>query len=241
MAHAARLARSLGHFQLSFGIEKVSASHLLFDFDGTLVDSAALHDWAFREALAAAAPRALARFDYSDLKGLSTREACIRLGISERISLESCVARKRALYRSAVRAGRLSAFEDARGLLQAVLDLDGDNYLVTSGSAESVNLGLDQLDLRRFFAGIVTSDDRAAGKPNPDLYLRCLRNFGLGAADSIAVEDALAGVLSAKAAGLRVIGVHDSKIASSANFYFPTLSALGVALRKCGRFEPRPH
>ena len=208
--------------------------HFLFDFDGTLADSSSLHEWAFRKTLAVAAPGALARFEYAAIKGLSTREAYLWLGINNLNLLDLCIAYKQRLYRNAVRAGRLVAFRGARALLLAVLELGGDNYLVTSGSAESVNLALDQLDLRALFAGIVTSDDVTAGKPAPYPYLKCLNKFGLSAADSMAVEDAQAGVLSAKAAGLRVIGVHDSTIAASADFYVPTLTALGGALGKDG-------
>ena len=78
----------------------------------------------------------------------------------------------------------------------------------------------------------VVVTDVATGKPSPYPYLKCLNKFALTAADSVAVEDARAGVLSAKAAGLRVIGVHDSTIAGSVDCYFPTLSALNKALRR---------
>jgi beta-phosphoglucomutase len=210
--------------------------NFLFDFDGTLVDSAQLHEWAFKKALAVSAPRFLARFNYTALKGLSTREACLRLGLNNLDLLELCITQKQTLYRNAVRAGRLVAFPHARALLLLVMKLSGENYLVTSGSAESINLVLNQLDLRRLFAGIVTADDVVACKPAPDPYLKCLNKFGLSAADSIALEDARAGVLSAKAAGLRVIGVHDSTIAGCVDFYFPTLLMLGKALRKDRHF-----
>ena len=169
--------------------------HFLFDFDGTLADSAPLHEWAFRDALAAVAPWTLADFNYAELKGLSTRDACRRLGINQLDLLDFCIAHKQRLYRDAVRAGLLVAFRDARALLRAILELGGDNYLVTSGSADSVGLALDQLDLSALLAGIVTADDAVAGKPAPDLFLQCLAKFGLSVADSIAVEDARDGLL----------------------------------------------
>ena len=218
-------------------MKAVGAQHFLFDFDGTLVDSAPLHEWAFKEALAIAAPWGLADFNYSKLRGLSTRDAFLHLGINNLDVLELCTLKKQKVYRSAVRAGRLVLFHHARALLRAVLAFGGDNYLVTSGSPQSVNLALDQLDLGALFAGIVTSDDVAAGKPAPDPYLICLSRFGLSAADSIAVEDAQAGVLSAQGAELPVIGVHDSSIASCVDFYFPTLLALGYALCKGGHLH----
>jgi beta-phosphoglucomutase len=207
--------------------------HLLFDFDGTLVDSAPLHAWAFREILATAAPGTLAAFDYEPLKGLPTRAAFVRLGIDETVALQWCVAQKQKLYREAVRAGRLKEHSGARAVLETVLTHGGTNYLVTSGSAASVNLALERLGLRILFAGVITADDASLGKPAPEPYIVCMRRFDLRRDEAIAVEDACSGVVAAKRSGLRVIGVHNPGIAALTDLYFPTLGALGVAL--CSR------
>jgi len=204
----------------------------MFDFDGTLVDSSTLHAWAFRETLAAIAPGCLAAFDYEPLKGLSTRTAFAKLGIADSGELDRCTARKQELYRDAIKAGRLKEYAGAGALLHTVLERCGNNFLVTSGSLESVNLALDQLDLRDFFSGIITADDATLGKPSPEPYLVCLRRFRLPPAAALAVEDADSGVAAAKGAGLRVIGVHNSSIADIVDIYFPSLVALGTALRE---------
>jgi HAD superfamily hydrolase (TIGR01509 family) len=209
--------------------------HFLFDFDGTLADSAPLHAAAFREVLATAAPGVLAGFDYELLKGLTTRAAFMRLGIEAGARLEWCVAEKQKLYREAVRAGRLKEYSGARVLLEAVVVGGGANYLVTSGSADSVNLALNGLELRILFAGIITADDTSAGKPSPEPYIICLRRFGLRLAEAIAVEDARSGVVAAKTAGLRVIGVHNPEIATLVDIYYPTLTALSAALLQSGQ------
>ena len=114
--------------------------HFLFDFDGTLVNSSPLHERAFRQTLTEAAPRALRRFDYATLKGLTTRASFIRLGVTDDALLERCVALKQELYRTAVIRGRLKAFPQARAVLSAAIDHGRRNYLVTSGSADSVKL-----------------------------------------------------------------------------------------------------
>jgi beta-phosphoglucomutase len=209
--------------------------NFLFDFDGTLANSSPLHERAFRSTLAEAAPRALRRFDYAALKGLSTRASFMRLGVADEALLERCVALKQELYRTAVIRGRLKAFPQARAVLSAVIDHGRRNFLVTSGSAESIRLALAALGLAGLFTGIITGEDTAEGKPAPQPYLACLERFGLQRSDAIAIEDAPSGVTSARTAGLRVMGVHNPAVAKLVDFYYDDLSGLNSALRECGR------
>jgi HAD superfamily hydrolase (TIGR01509 family) len=204
--------------------------HFLFDFDGTLADSASLHDWAFRQTLAVAAPHCLAVFEYELLKGLPTRTAFANLGIVDGTELDWCIGRKQKLYREAVEAGRLTEYPGARALLRTILECGGKNFLVTSGSLESINLALERLDIGAYFNGVITSGDAKVGKPCPEPYLVCLQRFELPSLVSIAIEDAESGVLAAKGAGLRVIGVHNPSVAGIVDIYFASLIALGKAV-----------
>ena len=63
--------------------------------------------------------------------------------------------------------------------------------------------------LDEFFDPILVRDDVREGKPNPEVYLRILETTGVPAARALAVEDSLAGVESARAAGIDVVAVRD--------------------------------
>jgi HAD superfamily hydrolase (TIGR01509 family) len=69
-----------------------------------------------------------------------------------------------------------------------------DTALATAGIADA-------------FDTIVTSDDVAASKPAPDLYLLACERLGVPPADALALEDSASGIAAAKAAGLTCIAV----------------------------------
>jgi HAD superfamily hydrolase (TIGR01509 family) len=109
------------------------------------------------------------------------------------------------------------------------------NYLVTSGRAASIKLALEALGLAGFFIGISTGDDTPEGKLALAQYQACLERFGLRRSEAIAIEDAPSGVASTRAAGLRVIGVHNSHLAKLVDFNFGDLVALNEAIREFGK------
>ncbi|HUN58477.1 MAG TPA: HAD family hydrolase [Candidatus Binataceae bacterium] len=204
--------------------------NLLFDFDGTLVDSSSLHAEAYHRVLDIMGRGERQKFDYTHLMGLTTRAAFARLGIRDPRELDACVARKQWLYREAVSAGGLKTYEGARDLLRASKEGGACNFLVTSGSADSINRALEVVGIRELFTGFITAGDVAASKPAPDPYLACLARYKLIPGDSIVIEDAPSGIVSARAAGLKVAGVHNTEVAQMADWYFPTLAELSIAL-----------
>jgi HAD superfamily hydrolase (TIGR01509 family) len=197
----------------------------LFDFDGTLVDTSPLHAEAYRRVLEERRPDLVAGFDYRALKGKTTRAGYAALGIAE-ADLDAFTACKQTLFRAAVAAGRMYIMPGAAELLNTLKARGIGLYLVTSGSLGSVSEALKAASLTDLFQGIVTADDVTRGKPAPDPFLLCLERFGLDPAESVVVEDALSGVRSAHAAGLKVIAVHDTALKTEADMFFPDLDAL---------------
>ena len=194
---------------------------VLIDFDGTLVDSSPLHDSAYREVLRQYEPELLRHYRYDSVKGRSTREALTVLGVHDAKDLELLTAAKQRAYRDLL--SRLEPLPGARQVLEALRAIGSTTYLVTSGSRTSVLSALRSTGIGGFFSGVVTGDDVRAGKPAPDPYLLCLRRHGLRPRSCLVVEDSVNGVISARKAGLRVIGVHDGDLAGLADGFFPSL------------------
>jgi beta-phosphoglucomutase-like phosphatase (HAD superfamily) len=66
---------------------------------------------------------------------------------------------------------------------------------------------LDGLNIRHFFKQVVTAEEIAHGKPNPEIYLLAAQKLAVTPQNCIAFEDSLSGIKSAQAAGLKVIGI----------------------------------
>ena len=79
--------------------------------------------------------------------------------------------------------------------------------LVSGASGKEVRDALSGIGVRQLFPIIVAAEDYANGKPSPEPYLTGLAQLGVTAARSIVIEDATPGILSARAAGIKVIAV----------------------------------
>ena len=79
--------------------------------------------------------------------------------------------------------------------------------LASSSNRELIDLALESSGLGRLFAATVSSEEVARGKPAPDVYLEAARRLGVQPGRCAAIEDSENGILSAKAAGMRVLAI----------------------------------
>ncbi|GGO18387.1 phosphoglycolate phosphatase [Micromonospora parathelypteridis] len=180
---------------------------VLFDMDGTLVDSEKLWDVALQELaqeygaeLSAEARRSIVGTSMAE----SMRIMHDDLGQPERdpeISAAWINARILELFRSGLR-WRPGAF----ALLRAVRAAAIPTALVTSSPRALVEIALDTLG-RDNFDTVVCGDEVVAAKPHPEPYLTAARLLGVPIERCVAIEDSPTGVASALASGAAVLAV----------------------------------
>lgn len=180
---------------------------VLFDMDGTLVDSEKLWDVALHE-LAAEYGGTLSDAARKAMVGTSMA-ASMRLlhddlGQPERdpqVSAAWIDARILELFRTGLRwrPGALT-------LLRAVRGAGIPTALVTSSGRPLVEVALDTLG-RDSFDAVVCGDEVDATKPHPEPYLTAARLLDVPIARCVAIEDSPTGVASALAAGAAVLAV----------------------------------
>ena len=179
---------------------------VVFDLDGVLIDSEQVWDEA-RRALAAERGRPWPDTASRDMMGMSSPEWSRYMhdvvGVPdspEEISAE-VVRRLERIYRE-----RLPLLP---GAVEAVERL-ADRWplgLASSSNRELIDLVLELSGLARHFRATVSSEEVASGKPAPDVYLEAARRLEVAPDRCAAVEDSENGILSAKAAGMRVLAI----------------------------------
>ena len=90
--------------------------------------------------------------------------------------------------------------------------------LATSSSHSLIDAVFDALDLHGTFEVVCSAVDEPRGKPAPDVYLTALRGLGVEPHRSLALEDSVAGIEAARAAGMVAIAIPASEASSDPRF-----------------------
>lgn len=192
---------------MSLEVTDKEAIAALWDMDGVLVESAPFHFVAWQRIWAE--------------MGLSVSEADFRKNFGQRndtiihdmlgedVAMEminSIGSKKEVYYRDAVK-GHVEALRGAIDLLRA-LRADGFRCAIASAAPRAnVELILSELGVSALFDALVSYEDVTRGKPDPQVYLLAAQRVSVAPLRCLVLEDAVAGVEGAKAAGMACIAV----------------------------------
>jgi beta-phosphoglucomutase family hydrolase len=188
---------------------------LVFDFDGTLVDTMPVHYEAYRRTFAEVEIDLAPNDFYANIGGKASETIPRFLrGRSCRHSIGELHARKQEIAGALLSTEPLVVLATARLLpvFHGVLPV----ALASSGSRSGIELVLDRLDWRRYFDVIVTGQDVMHGKPAPDIFLLAAERLGVAADDCVVFEDTDDGVAAARAAKMAVFDVREARAPSDA-------------------------
>ena len=180
---------------------------VIFDMDGVLIDSGAHHRAAWRALLAEIGEEP--HPEHWRLTIGRPSEEAVPLLLGRRLSdyeVRRLARRKRDLYVGFARQGVVTV----AGVSRFIADLVRQKIpraVGTSASGFDVYHLLTDAGLRRYFDVIVTADDVAYGKPDPEVYLRAAARLRLAPERCVVFEDSLVGVEAARRAGMRAIGI----------------------------------
>ncbi len=200
---------------------------VLWDLDGTLVDSAEYHWLAWHDALAAAGHTFDRDYLVATFGQRNDRILRNLLGPDapsaeiERISDE-----KEARYRALVRKRGIDLLPGAELWLKRLRAAGWRQALATSAPRANVETMLGVLNLAEYFGAVVAAEDVQRGKPDPQVFLLAAARLNVAPYRCVVVEDAEAGVAGARNAGMRSIGVGAKHATLGASLAVPSLDEL---------------
>jgi HAD superfamily hydrolase (TIGR01509 family) len=194
---------------------------VIFDLDGVLVDSEEQWD-EVRRSLASEARRSWPAGATRTMQGMSTAEWSAYLTGVVGVPGQPQDVAASVIDRMAVRYRmRLPIRPGAVDVVQRL----GSRWslgLASSSPRRLIDTVLESTELSRWFRVSVSTEEVAAGKPSPAVYLEVLRRLGVNPHRTVAIEDSGNGLRSAAGAGLRVIAMPNAA-------YPPADEALALA------------
>ncbi|MBP7553609.1 MAG: HAD family phosphatase [Spirochaetes bacterium] len=180
---------------------------VIFDFDGTLVDSEENYYLADKKLLLKYGIK-FTQAMKKEFIGTGNYEMMkkIRQKYDINISTEELTQEKNAIYLE-IALNNTKVYPKMLNFLNGVINL---KYKVAVASGSSPNILRELLDstgLAKYFETVVSSEDALKGKPAPDIFLEAAKRLKVDPSECCAIEDSKYGVMSAKSAGMLCISV----------------------------------
>jgi len=200
----------------------VTVEGICFDLDGTLIRSEEIRD-AVRRAYVADAGGKWTADAQREMTGMTLFEWAHymhdRLGVPRDAAL---IVRELEARLEAVYEARLPLERGAREVLERCAER-WPLALATGSPRRLMEIVLDRGNLRRYFRVTISVEEVGRGKPAPDVYLQAAKLLHADARRCVAVEDSDSGILSARAAGMRVVAITNSAVRAPRNLPLATV------------------
>lgn len=190
----------------------MSMRAVLWDLDGTLVDSEDLHWRSWRDTLASEGHHITHRQFLASFGQKNDRILPLWLGPDTPAAEMARIGEaKEAGYRRLAQAHGLQPLPGAAEWLRRLHAAGWKQAIASSAPRGNVEVMLRVLQLEGELEAIVAAEDVTAGKPDPQVFLTAAARLGVPPGRCVVVEDAAAGVEAARRAGMKCIGVHRSQ------------------------------
>ncbi len=186
---------------------------IIFDLDGTLVDSLPYHHESWRIFFK---NNNLEENDFSEIlkeyKGGGTLELMTSVfgDMYTKDELKKMSDDKEVIFRD-IYKNKIYPIE---GLNKFLDNLKENNILLSIGSnaiRKNVLMTIEELGITNYFSSIICGDEVSKGKPDPEMYIKTLSYLNVRKDECIIFEDSIEGHTAAKNAGIKSIGVTSSQ------------------------------
>lgn len=186
----------------------IEPSAIIFDLDGTLLDTEILYSEATQKVLDQWGHQYTLALKRRVMGGDSTRSAQLTIDEFDLPLTPAEYLAQRETHLAAL-FPMAQEISGAGAYLKHLASLGINTGLATSSHAHLCQMKIGHRDWRTVFSQVVCGDDKelARGKPNPDIFLLCADRMQADPATTIAFEDSVNGIDAARAAGMIVVGI----------------------------------
>jgi HAD superfamily hydrolase (TIGR01509 family) len=200
---------------------------VLWDMDGTLIDSEEYHWQSWQATMAHYGhpiTRELFRASFGQrndailtnwLGSAATPELITKIG-----------AEKEKRYRDLVRTRGISPMPGVDLWTHRLHEQGWLQAIASAAPRRNIEVILDALAMSKCFQGIAAAEDVKKGKPDPEVFLKAAASTGAPPERCIVVEDAAAGIEGARRAGMHSIGVNRNNLKLGADIVVASLEDL---------------
>ncbi|CAN5493167.1 HAD family hydrolase [soil metagenome] len=181
---------------------------VIWDVDGTLVDTAELHFEAWRRTCQELG-RDFTRADFAATFGRRNPEIMTEL-FGNRFTateVDEIAIRKEDYYRDAVRIDGVALLPGVAVLLKGLQEAGFRQAVGSSAPRLNVDLILQLTNTGDYFAGISACEDAERGKPDPQVFLIAAKHMDIAPENCLVFEDAVAGIQAARNGGMRSVAI----------------------------------
>ena len=183
------------------------AKAVIWDMDGVIADTAPYHFKAWREVFR----KKGVDFTEEDFRRNfgQRNDTIVRNTLGKGVSpseVEAVAREKEAIFRR-VLGQNIKPFPGAVPLIKSLRERGFKIALASSAPMENIQIITGGLGVSSYFDSIVTGRDVAEGKPSPQGFLLAAQRLGVVPKDCVVIEDAVAGVIACKRAGMHCVAV----------------------------------
>jgi len=186
---------------------------IIFDLDGTLVDSLPYHyeSWSifFKNNNLEETYFSKILKEYKGGGTLELMSSVFGNSYSKK-ELKKMSEDKEVIFRDIYK----NNIRPIKGLINFLDNLKENNILLAIGSnatTKNVLMTIEELGITNYFSSIICGDKVSKGKPDPEMFITTLSNLKVSKDECIVFEDSIEGVAAAKKADIKVIGVTSSQ------------------------------
>lgn len=189
-------------------IDEFEVKAVIFDLDGTLIDNNFYHLETWKKYVKNLG-RNISEEEYNaNINGRTNRDV-IEYVFGRKMNEEEIVKyslEKEALYREIYQP----YIHPVAGLLELLEVFKNNNIpmaIATSGIQPNIDFMFEHIAIKKYFKTVVNSSHITKGKPDPEIYFKAASILGVSPKNCLVFEDAVVGIQSAKAAGMKVIAI----------------------------------